>query len=46
MAEPTMTFTLGIAIAVRYDLYVTNLPNNSSLFLPLPNIRYTEARPD
>lgn len=33
----------NLAIIVRYDLYVTNLPNDSSLFLPPPNVRYTEA---
>ncbi len=33
----------NLAVVLRYDLYATNLPNDPSLFLPPPNVRYTEA---
>jgi hypothetical protein len=39
-------FHLGnLAAVLRYDLYVTNLPQDPSLFLPPPNVRFTEAGP-
>lgn len=33
----------SLAIALRYDLYSAGLPNDPSLFLPPPNVRYAEA---
>ena len=33
----------NLAAVLRYDLYLTNLPSDPSLFLPPPNVRYTEA---
>lgn len=33
----------NLTAVLRYDLYLTNLPNDPSLFLPPPNVRYTEA---
>jgi hypothetical protein len=33
----------SLSAVLRYDLYVTNLSNDPSLFLPPPNIRYSEA---
>ncbi len=33
----------NLAAVLRYDLYRTNLPSDPSLFVPPPNIRYTQA---
>jgi hypothetical protein len=35
----------NLTAVLRYDLYLTNRPNDPSLFLPPPNVRYTEAGP-
>ena len=35
----------NLTAVLRYDLYLTNLPNDPSLFLPPPNVRYTEVGP-
>jgi hypothetical protein len=33
----------NLTAVLRYDLYLTNLRKDPSLFLPPPNVRYTEA---
>ncbi|MGB8966364.1 MAG: hypothetical protein WCB99_12045 [Candidatus Cybelea sp.] len=33
----------NLVSALRYDLYLTGLANDSALFVPPPNVRYTEA---
>jgi hypothetical protein len=33
-----------LEVALRYDLYLTNLPDDPNLFLPPPNVHYSEAK--
>jgi hypothetical protein len=33
-----------LELVLRYDLYLTNLPDDPNLFLPPPNVRYSEAK--
>jgi hypothetical protein len=35
----------SLGAVLRYDVYVTNLPDDPGLFLPPPNVRFTEAKP-
>ena len=35
----------ALAMVLRYDLYQTGLANDPSLFVPPPNVHYTEASP-
>ena len=34
----------NLAAVLRYDLYVTSLPNDPSLFVAPSNVRYTEVK--